>query len=389
MSSLGIGIVCYPTLGGSGVVAAELAAGLAERGHRVHVIASGAPGRTPLAPSVRLHTVSVPEYPLLAHPPYEMAVAGAIVEVARVHGIDVLNVHYAVPHAAAAHMACRVLGADAPPCVVTLHGTDVTRVGLEPSIREVTRFAVNAADQVTAPSQFLRDAAAELLGADAARRIAVLPNFVDPTVFSPAPAGSRSAAAAALFGGVPDGPTLMHVSNFRPVKRTADLVELLARVRRSVPARLILVGDGPDRAALAAQVTARGLGDQVRLLGPVADLPSLLRHADAFVLTSESESFGVAALEALSSGVPVFAYRVGGLPEVVAPDCGALVEPFDLDALARAVVAALRDEARLRALGAAARERATTRFGRAAALDRYEACFRAVLTDFTAGTQGR
>ena len=379
MSRLAIGIVCYPTLGGSGVVAAELAAGLAERGHRVHVIASGAPGRTPLAPSVRLHTVAVPEYPLLAHAPYEMAVAGTIVDVASAYGIDVLNVHYAVPHAASAYMACRVLGADAPRCVVTLHGTDVTRVGLEPSIRGITRFAVNAADQVTVPSQFLRGAAAEILGADAAQRIAVLPNFVDITAFAPAPSGSGRAVIDALFGGATDGPTLIHVSNFRPVKRTADLVELLVRVRRSVPARLVLVGDGPDRAALAAQVTARGLGDQVRLLGPVADLPALLRHADAFVLTSESESFGVAALEALSSGVPVFAYRVGGLPEVVSDDVGRLVEPFDTAGLAQAVREAVSDTDKREALGRAARARALALFRRDPAIDRYEAYFRRIL----------
>ncbi len=380
MSRLAIGIVCYPSLGGSGVVAAELAAGLAERGHRVHLIASAAPGRAPLAPNVRLHTVAVPQYPLFTHAPYEMAVAGTIVDVASAYGLDILNVHYAVPHAASAYMARRVLDAAAPRCVVTLHGTDVTRVGLDPSIRAVTRFAITAAEQITVPSQFLRAAAAELLGTETAQRIAVLPNFVDTDAFAPAsPSGAQRAVIDALFGGTANGPTLMHVSNFRPVKRTADLIELLARVRRSVPARMVLVGDGPDRAAVAAQVAARGLGDHVRLVGPVGELPALLRHADAFVLTSESESFGVAALEALSSGVPVFAYRVGGLPEVVGRDCGALVEPFDVAALAAAVCAALGDPTRLHTLRRAARDHAMTHFARAAALDRYEACFRQVL----------
>ena len=379
MSGLAIGIVCYRSVGGSGVVAAELAAGLAERGHRVHLIASAAPGRSPLAPGVRLHTVAVPDYPLFTHAPYEMAVAGMIVDVASAYGLDILNVHYAVPHAASAYMARRVLGAAAPRSVVTLHGTDVTGIGLDPSIRAVTRYAVAAADQITVPSQYLRSAAAELLGAETAERIAVLPNFVDTDAFMPAPPpGPDRAVIDALFGGASDGPTLMHVSTFRPVKRTADLIELLERVRRTMPARLVLVGDGPDRAAAAAQASARGLTDHVRALGATADLPALLRHADAFVLTSESESFGVAALEALSSGVPVFAYRVGGLPEVVADGCGALIEPFDVEALAQAVIAAVGDGAHLRALRRTARARAVAHFARAAGIDGYEACFKSL-----------
>jgi N-acetyl-alpha-D-glucosaminyl L-malate synthase BshA len=374
MSELAIGIVCYPSLGGSGVVAAELASGLAARGHRVHLIASAEPGRAALAEGVQLHRVAVPQYPLFDHAPYEMAVAGTIVDVATAYGLDVLNVHYAVPHAASAYMAHRVLGSAAPRCVVSLHGTDVTRVGLEPSIRAVTRFAISAAEAITVPSQFLRDAAIELLGAETVQRIAVLPNFVDTEAFKPAPS-PQPGMIAALFSGAADGPTLMHVSNFRPVKRTGDLIELLARVRRRMPARLVLIGDGPERAATAAQAAARGLGDHVRALGAVADLPGLLCCADAFVLTSESESFGVAALEALSSGVPVFAYRVGGLPEVVAPGCGELVAPFDVEALAQAVTAALADPSRLRALRRAARDHAVAHFDRAAALNRYETCF--------------
>ncbi len=386
MSRLAIGIVCYPSLGGSGVVAAELAAGLAERGHRVHLIASAAPGRGPLAPGVRLHTVAVPEYPLFTHAPYDMAVAGTIVDVARGNGLDVLNVHYAVPHAASADTARRVLGAAAPRCVVTLHGSDVTRVGLDPSIRTVTRYAVTAADRITVPSEYLRGAAAELLGVETAERIAVLPNFVDTAAFAPAPLSERGSFDP-LFGGTRGAPTLIHVSNFRPVKRTGDLIELLARVRRVLPARLVLVGDGPDRAATVAQASARGLSDHVRALGAIAELPLVLRQADAFVLTSESESFGVAALEALSSGVPVVAYRVGGLPEVIADGCGALVEPFDVGGLADAVVDVLADAARLSALRQAARARAVAHFGRAAGIDRYETCFRELINRQRGGTE--
>jgi N-acetyl-alpha-D-glucosaminyl L-malate synthase BshA len=253
----------------------------------------------------------------------------------------------------------------------------VTRVGLDRSIRAVTRFAIAAADAITVPSRYLRDAAAELLGAETAARIAVLPNFVDTDAFAPHATAERDVVDA-LFGGATGGPTLIHVSNFRPVKRTGDLIELLALVRRTLPARLVLVGDGPDRAATVAEASARGLRDHVRALGATADVPALLRHADAFVLTSESESFGVAALEALSSGVPVVAYRVGGLPEVVTTACGVLVEPLDVAALAHAVVTVLSDPSRLRGLREAARQRAVAHFARKTGIDRYEACFRTV-----------
>jgi glycosyltransferase involved in cell wall biosynthesis len=344
----------------------------------VHVIASGAPGRTPLAPSVRLHTVAVPEYPLLAHAPYEMAVAGTIVDVASAYGIDVLNVHYAVPHAASAYMACRVLGADAPRCVVTLHGTDVTRVGLEPSIRghHPLRHQRRRSGHrsVAVPARRRGRAPRRRRGA-AHRRAAQLRRHHRLRAGAVGLRARRHRCAVRRRDRRADADTRLELP---PGEAHRRLIELLARVRRSVPARLVLVGDGPDRAALAAQVTARGLGDQVRLLGPVADLPALLRHADAFVLTSESESFGVAALEALSSGVPVFAYRVGGLPEVVAPTAApwsnrSTSTPWPRRSSRRC--ATRRD---CRHCESRARD-AATRFARAAALDRYEACFRGVL----------
>ena len=380
MSALAVGIVCYPSFGGSGVVAAELAAGLAARGHRVHLIASAPPSRA-LRESerLRIHVVRAPDYPVFESPPHELALAGAIVEVATAQRLDLLHVHYAVPHAASAHLARQTLGAAAPRCVVTLHGTDVTRVGLEPAYRAVTRFAVGAADQVTVPSAFLRGEAARLLGAAAAERIEVIPNFVDPAAFHPPPAVQRARFDVLFPNAGEAGPVLFHVSNFRQVKRPADLVEVLAQVRQRVPARLVLAGDGPERTATAARARALGVADAVCFLGPLTDLADLLPHADAFLLTSESESFGVAALEALSAGVPVFAYRVGGLPDVVAPGSGALVEPFDVAALAAAVHAAVTDPPRRAALGRAARAHVVAHFSRDTALDRYEACFRRVL----------
>lgn len=373
---LSIGIVCYPSLGGSGVVAAELATGLAERGHDVHVIASAPPGRVlPTSDRLRFHRVDVPDHPVFQHPPYELAVAGTIVAVATAHRLHVLHVHYAVPHAASAHLARQTLAERAPRLVVTLHGSDATGIGLDASYRAVTRFAVAAADAVTVPSAWLRDQARRHLGLEA---IEVIPNFVDAAAFSP-PRSSLSQRSRfdAFF---PDdgerGPVLLHVSNFRAVKRTGDLVEVLARVRRTVPARLLLVGDGPERDATAARAAELGVAAQVAFAGPLPAVAELLRSADAFLLTSESESFGVAALEALSAGVPVFAYRVGGLPEVVVDGTGVLVEPFDVAALAQAVVDALREPGRRAALGRAARTHAAQHFPRDAAVQRYEACYR-------------
>ncbi len=255
----------------------------------------------------------------------------------------------------------------------------MTRTGSDPAYRSVTAFAVAASDGVTAPSSWLRDQARARLGLPASLPIEVLPNFVDTERFAP-PARRERARLHALFPGVaPDGPLLFHVSNFRPVKRTGDLLEVLDRVRAEVPARLVLVGDGPERAALEARAAALGLADAVRFLGRREDFAEDLRHADAFLLPSESESFGVAALEALASGVPVVAYRVGGLPEVVAPEAGRLVEPFDVDALARATLALVADPAAQAAAGRAARAHALARFRAEPALDRHEAYLRSIL----------
>jgi L-malate glycosyltransferase len=380
---LGIGIVCYASLGGSGVVAADLAGGLALRGHRVHVIASAPPSR-PLPASERLtfHPVTVAEYPLFEQAPYELALSAVIVEVAAAQRLDIVHVHYGVPHAASAYLARQALGAAAPRIVTTLHGTDVTRVGAHPSYRSITRFTVAASDALTVPSAFLRVAATRLLAGDGAPAIEVIPNFVDTDRFTP-PAARDRGRLDALFpagsGNSANGPVLFHVSNFRPVKRVGDLLEVLARVRRHLPARLVLVGDGPERSAAAERARALGLDDCVCFLGQRTEFADALRQADAFLLPSETESFGVAALEALSSGVPVFGYRVGGLPEVVADGTGMLVAPGDVDALADALGAVLGDPARHAGMSRAARARAVAGFGRDAALDRYEACYRRVL----------
>jgi N-acetyl-alpha-D-glucosaminyl L-malate synthase BshA len=317
------------------------------------------------------------------HGPYDIAVASRVIELARRTPIDLVHLHYAVPHAASALLASRVLGAAAPAMVTTLHGTDVTRLGAHPGLHAVTAFALAACDGLTAPSQYLCSAAAAQFGL-AAERIEVIPNFVELDRFAP-PAVRDPDALARLFPRGEPGPILCHVSNFRPIKRPLDLIDVLARVRRTLPARAVLVGDGPERAAVAARAHELGLDDAVCLLGRRDDFAGLLGHADGFVLPSESEGFGVAALEAMAAGVPVFGYRVGGLPEVVVAGTGVLVPCGDVDALADAVVAGVRDRATRDALGRAARDRAT-RFSADAAIQHYDRYFRRVLADRTKGT---
>ncbi len=396
-AALRIGIVCYPSLGGSGVIASELAVGLAQRGHRVHVIASAPPSRAlPQHDHLFFHEVAVSDYPLFEHPPYALALAAAIVEVTSAQRLDLVHVHYAVPHAASAYLARQVLGPAAPRIVTTLHGTDVTRVGSDPSYESITRFTVAASDGLTVPSDFLRRAAHRLLGLPEEPSIEVIPNFVDTDHFTPADARDRlrfNELFAAVGGEVlgADAPVLFHVSNFRPVKRMPDVVEVLARVRQQIPARLVLVGDGPERTQAMQRARDLGVAKSICFLGKRADFVEYLRHADAFVLPSESESFGVAALEALSAGVPVFAYRVGGLPEVVNESVGRLVEPFDVGALAAALLDVVTDPTRHAQLARAARAHALAHFRHAPALERYEAYFRRVLARAAlhSGLQGR
>jgi L-malate glycosyltransferase len=276
-----------------------------------------------------------------------------------------------VPHAACAYIARAVLGRAAPRFVTTLHGTDVTGIGAEAPYRPITRFTVAASDGITVPSVFLRAEAERLLDPCPHAPIEVIPNFVDTDRFAP-PARRERARLGALFpdAAASDAPVLFHVSNFRALKRIGDLIEVVARLGEI---RLVLVGDGPERSPAVEEARRLGVASRISFLGRQTDFAELLAHADAFLLPSESESFGVAALEALSAGVPVFGYRVGGLPEVVSGDVGRLVVPFDVAALAAAVGEVVIDAKRRVALGAAARARALAFFRRAPGLDRYEA----------------
>lgn len=380
---LRIAVVCYPALGGSGVIASELALGLAGRGHRVTLVATALPERLS-GTAVRFERVEVPSSPVFEHAPYGEAVACRLVELVRREPVDLIHLHYAVPHAASALLAAAVLGRAAPPMVVTLHGTDVTALGAHPSLHAVTAAALDACAGLTTPSRYLRGEAIDQFSLPR-ERIEVIANFVDLERFRPPPRRDP-AQVDALFGGPAEaaGPVLFHVSNFRPIKRPLDLVEVMARIRRTVPARLVLIGDGPERATVEARIEALGLAGAVRSLGRRRDFAGLLRHGDGFLLTSESESFGVAALEALASGVPVFGYRVGGVPEVVAEGTGALVPCGDLDALAAAVIAGTTDRATHAAMAEAARARSESLFSMNLAVERYELYFRHVLAGVAA-----
>ena len=382
---LAIGIVCFPSLGGSGIVASELALGLARRGHRIHLIASSRPSRElPPCANETFHEVRVPPYPLFEHAPYALAVASTIVEVARTRGLDLVQVHYAVPHATSALLARQVLeagGTPSPAVVASLHGTDVTRIGSDPAYRPVTAYAVAAADGITVPSDFLRREARRCLGIPESQPIDVLPNFVDTDHYAPSPLRLPERLATLFPAPATAGTSyLFHVSNFREVKRVPELMEVLAHVRRERPARLVLVGDGPSRGAAVERADALGVSDAVVFLGRRGEFVEYLQHADAFVLPSETESFGVAALEAQSAGVPVFAYRVGGIPEVIVDGVtGCLVEPHDPERLAQALLDVLDDPARRDAMAREARTHAVAHFAEPAAFDRYEAYFRRVI----------
>ncbi len=366
---LRIGITCYPTTGGSGVIASELGCGLARRGHDVCFIGFDLPERLRgRSERFTFHRVELREYPLLHLCPYPLALAGKLAEVSAASGLDVLHLHYGVPHATSAYLARQLLGAASPRIITTLHGTDVTVVGSDPALLPVTRLSLLGGDGITVPSSHLAQAARELLQLPPAVAIEVIPNFVDAGYFQPAPRRDRN-------GGV-----LIHVSNFRPLKRVEDAVRVLARVRETLPAELVLVGDGPERPRVEAIVRELGLEGAVRLLGLQADFREALQQADVFLLPSSSESFGVAALEAQSCGVPVVGSRVGGVPEVVSDgETGLLCEAGDVAGMAAAAVRLLSDAELRRGMAASARARVLARFQQEPMVTRYEEYYRRVL----------
>jgi N-acetyl-alpha-D-glucosaminyl L-malate synthase BshA len=381
---LRIGITCYPTFGGSGVIAAEVGQELARRGHRVHFICQDRPTRLDAeAENVFFHGVQPRDYPLFQDQPYALALASRMVEVAEYEGLDLLHVHYAVPHATSAYLARQILGARAPKLVTTLHGTDITIVGNDASYLPITRFSIEQSDAVTAPSHYLVEATRAEIGV--ANAIDVIPNFIDVDRFVPGRAG-RDHTLGWLFpdcersDGWDDTAVLAHVSNFRAVKRIDLVVQAFAKVAAQRPAVLVMVGDGPERGPAQAMVRSLGLQQRCCFLGNREDCVPILQAADLFVQASDSESFGLAALEAQACGVPVVSTDVGGVAEVIRDgETGLLTPSGDAEALAAASGSLLGDEERWKRMSDAARRSAAGRFARAAAVDAYEACYRRVL----------
>jgi N-acetyl-alpha-D-glucosaminyl L-malate synthase BshA len=374
-----IGISCYPTFGGSGIVATELAMSLAASGDEVHVLSYAMPSRLALVrPNLYFHQVVVPDYPLFEYPPYSLALASKIAEVARFQGLDLVHVHYAVPNAVSAILARMILAPRPLPVVTTLHGTDVTLIGNDPSYLATTRWALAESDAVTAVSAWLRDVTEEQLELED-HPIEVIPNFVDPERYERAKRSSPGASGARSWAR-PGEKILVHVSNFRPVKRVLDVLEIFLRVRRAMPARLLLVGDGPDRAKLEQRCRQEGCCDVVSFLGQQQSVEEILFGADLFLLPSENESFGLAGLEAQACELPVVGAAIGGIPEVVENGVTGLLYPVgDVDAMAAGAIALLSDPERHRELGRAARRRAVATFAEAAVVRRYRELYERVL----------
>lgn len=371
-----IGITCYPTYGGSGAVATELGLDLAERGHEIHFISYAQPFRLGhFRERIFFHEVEMDEYPLFEHPPYTLALAVAIHDTAKNQGLDLIHVHYAIPHATSAWVAEEMLKGERDlKIVTTLHGTDITLVGLHPSFKAITKFSILQSHGLTSVSEFLKGRTVEDFGVPPGR-IRVIPNFVDTRVFRRDKKPCHRATLA------PKGEKiLMHISNFRPVKRIPDVVEVFARINREVPSRLILVGDGPERPRGMERAEELGVSDQLLFLGKHQSVDELLACADLFLLPSKNESFGLSALEALACGTPVIASNTGGIPEVVAHgETGFLFPLGAVEEMAEAGISLLKDKERWTRFSDAARADSVERFSSDRIVPLYEDLYRDVV----------
>jgi len=368
-----IGITCYPTFGGSGVVATELGIALARRGDDVHFISYALPSRLNIFHErVHFHEVTVATYPLFdPYPPYTLALATKMAEVAAYEKLDILHVHYAIPHAISAHLAQEILGGSLK-VITTLHGTDITLVGRDPSYLPITRFGIEMSDGVTAVSQWLKKQTSTNFAT--AKPIEVVPNFVDAKRFH------RTRGESCHLFGANDDRLLCHVSNFRPVKRVMDVIDVFEKVSRVMPTRLAMIGDGPDRSLAEAACRERRLTDSVHFLGNVGNLEEVVGASDLFVLPSEAESFGMAALEAMACEVPVIATNAGGMPEVVTSgETGYLLPVGDTDGMAACAIEILSDRKRHREMGLKARSVAIERFDESRIVPRYREAYERVL----------
>ena len=374
-----IGITCYPTYGGSGVVATELGLELAQRGHDIHFISYAQPIRlTEPQPHIHFHEVEVSRYPLFDYPPYDLALATRMAEVAELYDLDLLHVHYAIPHSVSALLARQML-CHGPtrrklPFVTTLHGTDITLVGLDRSYLPITRYSIEESDGVTAISEYLREKT--LKEFDVKNHIEVVYNFVNCDVYlRDAQAPKRRLEYASAGERI-----LVHLSNFRPVKRLTDVVEIFDRVRKEVPSKLLLVGDGPDRSKAEWLAVQKGIHDHVIFLGKQDRVQEKLALSDVMLLPSELESFGLAALEAMACKVVPITTRVGGLPEVIEHGrTGFMAEVGDIETMARYAIDLLRDEKKLDIMGVQARASAQARFCSTRIIPQYEQFYRRVL----------
>lgn len=375
--SMKIGITCYPTYGGSGVVATELGIELAARGHQVHFIAYSQPFRlTGRETGIFFHEVPVTTYPLFEYPPYTLALATRMSEVAEYYELDLLHVHYAIPHSVSALLARQMLaGRKRLPFVTTLHGTDITLVGMDRSYLPITRFAIEQSDGVTSISNYLRRKTIEDF--KICRPIEVIPNFVNCDLYKPL--GEEFQEARARFAS-PDEKVLVHLSNFRPVKRVTDVVEIFSRIAAKLPAQLLMIGDGPDRNTAEWLAMEKGVHHRIHFLGKQERVQDLLPLADLMLMPSNLESFGLAALEAMASKVPSIATRVGGVPELIEDGVtGCLFPPGDVEAMAEAAIALLSDPARLDAMRDACRAEAQRSYCSTKIIPLYEKYYEEIL----------
>lgn len=371
-----IGITCYPTYGGSGVIATELGKALAQRGHQVHFISYALPFRlTNFVENVFFHEVEMSSYPLFEFPLYTLALASKMVEVTEFENLDLLHVHYAIPHASSAYLAKNMLRKKKDiKIITTLHGTDITLVGLEPSFLPLVKFSIEESDGVTAVSRFLKEKTITNYYID--KNIEVIPNFIDTEIFKPMEACVFRKHIA------PDGEKiLVHTSNFRQVKRVTDTIRVLERVIKEVPTKLILVGDGPDRSECERLARQLNLAEHVKFLGKQEGLVEILNSADIFLIPSQSESFGLAALEAMACGKPVVSSSVGGLPELIKHnETGFIAEIGDVHRMAKYVIDLLTNEKKYEVFSRNSRDRTLNKFDKTKVIPMYEEFYKHILS---------
>ncbi len=370
-----IGITCYPTYGGSGVIATELGKELALRGHEVHFISYALPFRlSHYIENIVFHEVEISTYPLFEFPLYSLSLASKMVEVAEFEKLDLLHVHYAIPHATSAYLAKEMLQKNRDLKIfTTLHGTDITLVGLEPSFLPLVKFSIEKSDGVTAVSRFLKEKTITNYSIES--DIKVIPNFVDADHFKP---GSNCDFRKTI---APKGEKiLVHTSNFRPVKRVPDTIRIFEKVQKEIPSKLILVGDGPDRSECERLTRQLELGDSVKFLGKQEGLVEILSSSDLFLIPSQSESFGLAALEAMACGLPVISSSVGGLPELVKHnETGFIAEIGDVDRMAKYALELLSNDKKYKLFSENSRERAVNIFDKSKVIPLYEEYYEQIL----------